>query len=133
MGSHLESTSTNMKLLWILCALAVLFSMVAAIPTGEKGELGSSVTGAVEDMDVAESKAKIRQESLESSEKSSQGAGQGREICLLWLKKNSTIIYTCHQYPLSYYLILQFFHINEKRCQLSCVVNFVFVALAVGS
>ena len=42
----------------ILCALAVLFSMVAAIPTGEKGELGSSVTGAVEDMDVAESKAK---------------------------------------------------------------------------
>ena len=32
--------------------------MVAAVPMREKGELGSLVTGAVEDMDVAENKAK---------------------------------------------------------------------------
>ena len=42
----------------ILCALAALLSMVAAVPMREKGELGSLVTGAVEDMDVAENKAK---------------------------------------------------------------------------
>ena len=42
----------------ILSALAVLLAMVAAVPMGEKGEVGSLLTEEVHDMDLAENKAK---------------------------------------------------------------------------
>ena len=42
----------------ILCALVALFAMVVAVPMAEKGEVGSLLSENIQDMEVAESKAK---------------------------------------------------------------------------
>merc|ERR1712035_66962 len=78
----------NMKLLWILCALAVLLSMVAAVPKAEKGEVGSLLTEQVQDMDLAESKAKkLAKKAAKAHKKSFKGPDKSRENSPQGLRK----------------------------------------------
>ena len=58
-------------------ALAVLLAMVAAVPMGDKGEVGSLITEKVHDMDVAENKAekyakKAAEEQLKAQKKATE-------------------------------------------------------------